>query len=105
MLRRFGWHYFRVHAFELFSDPDVVANKVVTMLGGSMSTVTEPIAVVPQPGAARTEPAPSLAAQLAGAAPPIPSTRAEASDHASASGRPNLRAVPRIVDEDAPTDA
>lgn len=108
MLRRFGWHYFRVHAFELFSDPDAVANRVVTMLGGNTAAVTEPIAIVPQSGAAAARPEPSLAAQLAQAAPPVASTRAEASDHPEAPlGRPNLRAVPRIVDsdEDAPADA
>lgn len=33
LLRRLGWHYLRVHVFELFSDPDAVATKVVTLLG------------------------------------------------------------------------
>src|SRR5690606_30969807 len=51
LLRRLGWHYLRVHAFELFSEPDAVASRVVTMLGGDptpvdSSPVTEPIAVV-----------------------------------------------------------
>lgn len=33
MLRRLGWHYLRVHAFELFKDPDAVAARVASMLG------------------------------------------------------------------------
>jgi len=33
LLRRLGWHYLRVHVFELFSDPEAVAIKVVKMLG------------------------------------------------------------------------
>jgi hypothetical protein len=35
LLRRLGWHYLRVHVFELFSDPDAVAARVVTLLGAS----------------------------------------------------------------------
>ncbi len=46
LLRRLGWHYLRVHAFELFSDPDVVAGRVVSMLGGDPAPITEPIPVV-----------------------------------------------------------
>jgi len=46
LLRRLGWHYLRVHAFELFSEPDAVASRVVTMLGGDPSPVTEPITVI-----------------------------------------------------------
>jgi len=33
LLRRMGWHYLRVHAFELFSDPDAVAIRIATVLG------------------------------------------------------------------------
>ena len=47
LLRRLGWHYLRVHAFELFSDPDAVAAKVAVMLGADPAPVTEPISVVP----------------------------------------------------------
>ncbi len=32
-LRRLGWHYVRVHAFELFSDPEAVATRIAAMLG------------------------------------------------------------------------
>jgi hypothetical protein len=46
MLRRLGWHYLRVHAFELFSDPDAVADRITKMLGLDTSPVTEPIQIV-----------------------------------------------------------
>ncbi len=49
LLRRLGWHYLRVHAFELFSDPDAVASRVATMLGADAAPITEPISVVQQP--------------------------------------------------------
>jgi len=48
LLRRLGWHYLRVHAFELFSDPDAVAGRVATMLGADAAPITEPVAVIPQ---------------------------------------------------------
>ena len=32
-LRRLGWHYVRVHAFQLFTDPDSVAQRVAEVLG------------------------------------------------------------------------
>ena len=47
LLRRLGWHYLRVHAFELFSDPDQVADKVARMLGAEPAPTTEPIVVIP----------------------------------------------------------
>ncbi|MET4782441.1 hypothetical protein ABIB56_002448 [Glaciihabitans sp. UYNi722] len=46
MLRRLGWHYLRVHAFELFSEPDAVADRIVTMLGLDTAPITEPIPVI-----------------------------------------------------------
>ena len=49
ILRRLGWHYLRVHAFELFSDPDAVADRVVTLLGGNPAPVTEPVSIVSGP--------------------------------------------------------
>ncbi|WP_246190808.1 AAA family ATPase [Agromyces agglutinans] len=33
VLRRLGWHYLRVHSFELFGNPDAVANRVASLLG------------------------------------------------------------------------
>ena len=32
-LHRLGWHYVRVHAFELFADPDGVAERIATLTG------------------------------------------------------------------------
>ncbi len=46
MLRRLGWHYLRVHAFELFSDPDAVADRIMAMVGAVPSVATEPIPVL-----------------------------------------------------------
>ncbi|WP_191413630.1 AAA family ATPase [Salinibacterium sp. ZJ450] len=46
MLRRLGWHYLRVHSFELFSDPDAVADKVCAIIGAPTGPITEPIGVV-----------------------------------------------------------
>ena len=46
MLRRLGWHYLRVHAFELFSEPDAVADRIVTMLGATSAPDTQPIPIV-----------------------------------------------------------
>ena len=43
LLRRLGWHYLRVHAFELFSDPDAVADRVVDLLGARKDPATGPI--------------------------------------------------------------
>ncbi len=33
VLRRLGWHYHRVHSFDLFADPERVALRVASMLG------------------------------------------------------------------------
>ena len=33
ILRRLGWHYVRVHAFDLYSDPAAVAVRIAAMLG------------------------------------------------------------------------
>ncbi len=43
LLRRLGWHYVRVNAFELFRDPDGVASRIALMLGADGLQVTEPI--------------------------------------------------------------
>jgi hypothetical protein len=46
-LRRLGWHYLRVHVFELFSDPDAVAGTIVRMLGAETAAPnTEPIPIM-----------------------------------------------------------
>lgn len=46
VLRRLGWHYARVHAFELFTDPDAVADRIARMAGLAAGPVTEEIPVV-----------------------------------------------------------
>jgi hypothetical protein len=46
LLRRLGWHYLRVHVFELFSDPDAVAKRIVTLLGADAQPITEQLATV-----------------------------------------------------------
>jgi very-short-patch-repair endonuclease len=33
MLRRLGWHYLRVHSFELFSNPEAVAQRIAQVIG------------------------------------------------------------------------
>lgn len=50
VLRRLGWHYVRVHAFDLYSDPASVAVRVAELLGveapsASSDTDTQPIDV------------------------------------------------------------
>jgi hypothetical protein len=37
LLRRLGWHYARVHVFELFSDPDGVADRIAAMAGQALA--------------------------------------------------------------------
>jgi hypothetical protein len=51
VLRRLGWHYARVHAFELFTDPDAVADRIARMVGLAGGPVTEEIPVVAAPTA------------------------------------------------------
>ena len=46
VLRRLGWHYARVHAFELFSDPDAVADRIARIAGVQVATITQEIAVI-----------------------------------------------------------
>ncbi len=46
LLRRLGWHYVRVHAFELFSDPDAVATRITAMLGAGHALSTQPIPII-----------------------------------------------------------
>lgn len=50
VLRRLGWHYARVHAFDLYSDPAGVAARIASILGvlpetPAAGTATEPIDV------------------------------------------------------------
>jgi len=48
VLRRLGWHYVRVHAFQLFSDPDRVADTVASVLGVDRGA-TQEISIPPIP--------------------------------------------------------
>jgi hypothetical protein len=48
VLRRLGWHYVRVHAFDLYSDPATVATRIASVLGIDESAMrvehdTEPL--------------------------------------------------------------
>ncbi len=49
ILRRLGWHYVRVHAFDLYSDPAGVASRIAELLGAAPDdsaapgTTTEPL--------------------------------------------------------------
>ena len=61
MLRRLGWHYLRVHAFELFSDPDAVAQRIARMLGVSPAPLRPVAADATRTDAPRTEPIPVIA--------------------------------------------
>jgi hypothetical protein len=50
ILRRLGWHYVRVHSFDLYSDPASVAARIAALLGvrvdgPSADTATQPIDV------------------------------------------------------------
>lgn len=56
VLRRLGWHYLRVHSFELFADPEAIAARVARLIGGTElaeattdSTPTAPIVLSPLP--------------------------------------------------------
>jgi len=47
-LFRLGWHYVRVHSFELFSNPDAVADRIAAGLGAmELPATTQPIPVQP----------------------------------------------------------
>ncbi|MDN3495341.1 hypothetical protein QL996_05330 [Planococcus sp. APC 4015] len=50
ILRRLGWHYVRVHSFDLYSDPGAVASRIAALLGigpdvSRADTQTQPIDV------------------------------------------------------------
>ena len=42
LLRRLGWHYLRVHNFELFADPEAVAARVAGLIGGPADEAPAP---------------------------------------------------------------
>lgn len=35
VLRRLGWHYLRVHSFDLFADPESVAERIASLIGAA----------------------------------------------------------------------
>jgi hypothetical protein len=48
VLRRLGWHYVRVHSFDLFSAPDAVAKRVAALAGvtaAELSVDTAPVTI------------------------------------------------------------
>ncbi|WBU37905.1 AAA family ATPase [Homoserinibacter sp. YIM 151385] len=45
VLRRLGWHYARVHAFELFGDPEAVADRVARLAGLAAGPRTQEIPI------------------------------------------------------------
>lgn len=61
LLRRLGWHYARVHVFELFSDPEAVADRIVALVGGA--TAAQPDAAPGAAAPAAPIPAPRPAAE------------------------------------------
>jgi hypothetical protein len=46
VLRRLGWHYARVHAFELFADPEAVADRIARLAGVAGGAVTQEIPII-----------------------------------------------------------
>jgi len=65
VLRRLGWHYLRVHSFELFSNPDAVAARVAAIAGVAPADAALP-AFAPSPGSSSGE-APTIAPKRPGA--------------------------------------
>ncbi|WP_027479315.1 DEAD/DEAH box helicase [Gryllotalpicola ginsengisoli] len=41
LLRRLGWHYLRVHSFELFADPEAIAARVARLIGAADQSAPE----------------------------------------------------------------
>ena len=41
LLRRLGWHYLRVHSFELFADPEAIATRVARLIGAADLSTAE----------------------------------------------------------------
>lgn len=73
LLRRLGWHYARVHAFDLFQDPDGVADRIARIAGITIPVAnpTGPYALAPAPKAASDH------AAAAAAAPAVDETSTE----------------------------
>ena len=42
VLRRLGWHYYRVHSFDLFADPNEVARRIARIIGAVSDDASQP---------------------------------------------------------------
>lgn len=73
VLRRLGWHYIRVHNFELFADPDAVAARVAELIGARVEPEAEPDSTFggPEPLPAPVAAAPSAAPRSQAETQPI----------------------------------
>lgn len=69
LLERLGWHYVRVHAFELFQDPEAVADRIAEILGvprpePTPAELAEAQPTMPMPALPDRAPLPSVTATL-----------------------------------------
>jgi hypothetical protein len=64
-LRRLGWHYVRVHTFELFADPEAVAARVAGIVGLSSQVTMEITPNLKSPIAPETAPTERYVARFA----------------------------------------
>ncbi|MBO9577158.1 MAG: AAA family ATPase [Microbacteriaceae bacterium] len=108
LLKRFGWAYVRVHAFELFQDPDLVADRITELLGAEVPAirpvVSSPVAA-PAPGLEDTDPELTVrvdrsAGRAGDADAPV---EALVSERIEASPGPRRSLAPQLVD--VPTTA
>ena len=90
LLKRLGWHYVRVHAFELFQAPDVVADRIAELLD------------IPQGAPAVSGPG-RVSARLVTAPGPVAAERIEALP-APASSTLSPAAPPVTAEEERPTE-
>jgi hypothetical protein len=70
LLRRLGWHYLRVHNFELFADPEAVAARVAGLIGATAGEEQTPAPAAGEAAAAPAAPA-AAAAPASGETQPV----------------------------------
>ncbi|WP_374954040.1 DEAD/DEAH box helicase [Rathayibacter sp. AY1F9] len=70
LLRRLGWHYLRVHNFELFADPEAVAARVAGLIGATAGEEQTPAPAAGEAPAAPAAPA-AAAAPASGETQPV----------------------------------
>ena len=63
LLRRLGWHYLRVHSFELFANPESVASRIAAMVGKPDPVVEPEPAGFDTPAEPATQPTQVLATE------------------------------------------